>query len=274
MKLTYFGTAAYEGVPALGCECDTCKRSRALGGRNLRSRCQAMLDDDLLLDFPPDTVWHFQRNGIDFRKLEGCLISHSHSDHLYAEDLEILGSYYTKNGRVEPLRFFCGESGYSAIRARTEKEHVRARVEAVLVKPFEKFTVGRYEVLPLRASHNADSSPLVYRMEKEGKSLLFAHDTGVFEEESWQALEKAGRLDLVSLDCTCAFWTGRKTRHLSFDVCLTVFEEMKRRGIADDWTVFVVNHFSHNGNATYDDMVERATPHNVLVSYDGMRVEF
>ena len=273
MKLTYFGTAAYEGIPALGCDCETCKRARKLGGRNLRSRCQAMVDDDLLLDFPPDTVWHFMQYGIDFNKIQACLVSHSHSDHLYADDLEILGSYYTKNGRTAPLRFYCGESGYALIRPKTEKEHVRARVEAVLAKPFEKFEVGRYEVLPLRASHNVDSSPLVYRIEKEGKSLLFAHDTGVFGEDSWTALEKAGRLDLVSLDCTCSLWTGRTTRHLSFDTCLSVFEEMKTRGIADGKTVFVVNHFSHNGNGTYEDVLERATPHNVLVSYDGMTVE-
>ena len=274
MKLTYFGTAAYEGIPALGCECDTCKRARALGGRNIRTRCQALVDDALLLDFPPDTVWHFMQYGIDFSKLQGCLISHSHSDHLYADDLEILGSYYTKNDRAMPIRFFCGESGYSMILPKTEKEHMRTRIAVEQVRAFEKFKVGVYEVLPIRASHNHDSTPLVYRIEKEGKSMLFAHDTGVFSDESRKALERAGQLDLVSLDCTCAFWTGRATRHLSFDVCLTVFDEMKKRGIADENTKFIVNHFSHNGGANYDDIIERASPLGILVSYDGMTVEF
>lgn len=59
MKIKYLGTAAYEGIPSLFCRCETCEKSRREGGRNLRSRSQALVDDELLLDFPADTVWHF-----------------------------------------------------------------------------------------------------------------------------------------------------------------------------------------------------------------------
>ena len=45
MKIKYLGTAAYEGVPALFCRCEVCRGSRAAGGRNVRSRQQAILDD-------------------------------------------------------------------------------------------------------------------------------------------------------------------------------------------------------------------------------------
>ena len=49
---------------------------------------------------------------------------------------------------------------------------------------------------------------------------------------------------------------------------------MKEKNIVDEHTVVVANHFSHNGKATYDKMVEVAKEHNVLVSYDGMIIEF
>ena len=53
MKIRYLGTAAAEGWPALFCSCPICTKARAQGGKNLRTRTQAILDGELLLDFPP-----------------------------------------------------------------------------------------------------------------------------------------------------------------------------------------------------------------------------
>lgn len=44
--------------------------------------------------------------------------------------------------------------------------------------------------------------------------------------------------------------------------------------IADKNTVFVLNHFSHNGNTVYDDFSHIAGENEFLVSYDGMELEF
>lgn len=274
MKLTYFGTAAYEGFPAIGCECDACKRARISGGKNLRSRTQALVNDDLLLDFPADSVWHFMQYNIDYGKIKACLVSHAHSDHLYASDIEAFGKYYCHNERKEPLHFYAGEAGYRQILPRTSPEHVRGRADAVLVKPFEKFTVGGYEILPLEASHDPASSPLIYRIEKEGKSLLFGHDTGVFSERTWEELQKAGQLDLVSLDATCESGQKHSYRHLAFDTAVEVMEEMQRRGIADEKTVRIANHFSHNCKRTYDEMLPYGEKYGVVISYDGLEIEF
>lgn len=274
MKLKYFGTAAYEAFPALGCTCDTCKRARAAGGRNIRTRAQALLNDELLFDFPPDTVWHFMQYAIDFEKIKACLVSHSHSDHLYPSDIKALGAGYTKSDRTEPLHFFCGRSGYDTIKEETDAEHMRSRADVALATAFEKFSAAGYGILPVEADHAPDTTPLNYRVEKGGKSLLFAHDTGEYSKESLSALEKAGRLDLISLDCTSALQSGWRRGHLSFDTCLETIENLKKRGIADDRTLFVINHFSHNGGATYDDMVSVAKDGGVIVAYDGMEIEF
>ena len=70
MKLTYLGTAAAEGWPAAFCNCDGCRAARRLGGRNIRTRSQALVDDALLLDFPCDAWLHALRQGLDF--CAGC----------------------------------------------------------------------------------------------------------------------------------------------------------------------------------------------------------
>ena len=54
MKLTFLGTAAAEGMPALWCECPTCAEAKKLGGKEIRRRCSYLLDGDTLIDFGPD----------------------------------------------------------------------------------------------------------------------------------------------------------------------------------------------------------------------------
>lgn len=61
MKIRYLGTAAAEGWPALFCSCPICTQARERGGKNLRTRTQAVLDGELLIDFPPDTYCHALR---------------------------------------------------------------------------------------------------------------------------------------------------------------------------------------------------------------------
>ena len=50
MKVTFLGTAAAEGFPAVFCNCRFCKEARVLGGKNLRTRSQSIVNDDLLID--------------------------------------------------------------------------------------------------------------------------------------------------------------------------------------------------------------------------------
>ena len=44
-------------------------------------------------------------------------------------------------------------------------------------------------------------------------------------------------------------------------------------GLVDENTVYVANHFTHNGGVTYDEMLPAAKEYGFLVSYDGMEVE-
>ena len=276
MKLKFLGTAAYEGVPSLFCECEVCKKSAAAGGRNLRSRSQALLNDDLLIDFPADTVWHSQKYGLDWSKITDCIVTHSHSDHLYAADTAMLANGYAHGESV--LHFHCGESGLNKLKEVAEREHIGERIKLSLVEPNKPFTVcnGKYKVLPLPADHAQDTSPVIYAIEGEGKRLLYAHDTGMFSEEVWNGLRGFGKPDLVSLDCTgCLALGGDWERgHMSVGSDLRTVERMRKEGIADEKTVFVLNHFSHNGGQTHDELVEAVKDKGVIVAYDGMEITF
>ena len=84
MKLQFLGTAAAEGFPSLYCMCEACKEAMSKGGRNIRSRCQALLDDTILLDFGPDTYYHMIMYKVPLESIHHILITHNHFDHIGA----------------------------------------------------------------------------------------------------------------------------------------------------------------------------------------------
>ena len=271
MKIFYMGTAAYDAMPTPFCRCDTCLRSRAEGGKSIRTRSQALINDDLLIEFNPDTISHFFKYDTDWNKIKTCLITHSHCDHLFAEDICV--TQYSEN--ADHVDYYTGKSGYDKIRALfDENKRMYKHASINLVTPYKRFSAGGYEVLPLPANHAPDTTPLIYAIQKDGKRLLYAHDTGLPDSGVYDALKDFGKLDLVSLDCTGAIAKGWRNGHLCLETNKEVMDEMKARGIADENTIVVVNHFSHNGLGTHSEIEKAASKLGFVAAYDGMTVEF
>ncbi len=269
MKLKYLGTAAAEGFPALFCNCKYCEEARRLGGKNIRTRSQSLVNDDLLIDFPADTYHHFLTHGIEGDRIKYLIITHAHSDHLYPTDLYNRHGCYAHNMRAPELEVFC--SDYSASRI-GEPKNVKVNV----IKPFETIEFGSYHVTALPARHMPGGEPLFYIIENEGKTLLYAHDTGYFFDEVFDFIEKNRfRFDLVSLDCTNVDIAIPDTgSHMGFPNINRVVEKLRSFSAVDNDTVICINHFSHNGNPLHDHLLGRASEYGYLVSYDGFEVEF
>ena len=280
MKLTYYGTAAAEAFPAMFCVCESCEKARKAGGRNIRTRSQALINDNLLIDFPADTNLHILNYGLNLMKVKACLITHGHDDHLYPYDFAYRTKHYghfpNDDADKEPLDVYSTkQSGVRLKNFMDGEKAFKGDVNAVCyheIEKFQKYDIAGYEVTPLRAKHAPDLDPVIYIIQKDGKSVLYAHDTGVFTDDTWEYIENSGIVfDLVSLDCTSGLNENSVT-HMVFNQCIRVKERLMKKN-ANDKTVFILNHFSHNGNVTYDDMVPLAAKEGFLVSYDGMTVE-
>lgn len=83
MEIQYLGTAAAEGLPALFCDCETCRKARVAGGKEVRTRTQAVVDRRVLIDFPPDTYAHALSYSLKLGQIQHLLITHSHMDHFF-----------------------------------------------------------------------------------------------------------------------------------------------------------------------------------------------
>ena len=271
MRLTYLGTAAAEGFPALFCNCAYCREARRLGGKNIRTRAQALVNDDLLIDFPADTYHHFLSHGIEGDTVRYLLLSHAHSDHLYPMDLTIRHGCYAHRMRAPTLSVVASPYVASTLGA-------LPNVEVTPIRPFESVTLGPYRVTALPARHMQErpvGDALFYLIEGE-RTLLYAHDTGFFFEDVFDFLQKEHIcLDMLSLDCTNAdIPIGDTGSHMGFANHERLLKRLRDGGVLSADTLCYVNHFSHNGNPLHEHLTSRAATLGCHVSYDGCRVDF
>lgn len=278
MKLTYFGTAAAEGCPAFFCNCDCCRTARERGGKNIRTRSQALVNDDLLLDFPPDTLSHFHQNGVRGDLIETVLITHFHHDHYFRTDICRHGSYYAYNMEKEHMRVVCPDKVYRDLTEGLShvNEKIASTLEVIQAVPYEPMQLGRYRVTPLPAKHAPGEIAVIYVIEDGEKCLLYAHDTGYFYDEVLEYIQKAGwHFDLASFDCTHAqLPCSNEKKHMGLDTVDRLTARLRELGAIDDSSRLFVNHFSHNGNPLHEEMEEKARELGFEVSYDGCAVTF
>lgn len=278
MKIKYLGTAAAEGIPAIFCDCDTCREAREKKGPYIRTRSQALIDGKLLIDFNADTYYHTLKYDIELSKIKNCLITHSHGDHLYPAELSNRKPGFAHLKDNSPLNFYGSEAVFNEMKKvlfDADGKNV-PYASFTKVKPFDVFKAGEYTVSAMPARHSEKSGPLFYIIEKGGKTLLYGHDTGYYFDEVWEYFKKKKlHFDLVSLDCTEAMRHIEYVTHSNVERDILIRKRMLDEGYADGKTVFVLNHFSHNGaDVGYDKLNKNASELGFAVSYDGMEIEF
>lgn len=272
MIFQYLGTAAAEGWPAMFCKCDNCKRAIAAGGRNIRTRSQAVIDGTLLIDFPADTYSHVLNYKLDLSNIHHLIITHDHSDHLYPADFEMRRKGFAYLDSEEPLTVYETEPSDKLTTAAINEFNLgrENRVLSRVIKPFIPFQAVKYTITALNADHCAGA--VFYSISDGEKAILYAHDTGYFPDDTWDYLERTKpRFDFVSLDCTAGI-TESRHGHMGLSVTAEVKDRLIKMGCADKETIFCLNHFSHNGKAIYDELIPEAKKLGFIVSFDGMKI--
>ncbi len=270
MKITYLGTGAYDSIPAAFCRCENCEKARKLGGRNVRGHQQAMINDDLIIDLSPET--HFRANmlGVNLTDIKHFLITHTHEDHFYPTLISNLHPNFSSLHDGEVFNFYGSKDLLNFSDCYTG-----ARAQIHVLKPFEKTRVGRYEVTPLKATHPTEN-PFLYIISDGEKTILYAHDTGLFCEENFEFVKKTGvKFDFISLDCTKGDLEDLDyPNHQCLGRNILTCDRLRKIGAVSESTKIVLGHFSHKGVRTcYDDLSPFAEKHGFIVSYDGMATE-
>ena len=274
MKIKYYGTGAGAGIPELFCSCRVCAYARKNGGKDFRTRSQAVVGD-LMIDFPVDAHAHALFYGIDMQEYRDVLITHDHPDHFsrleinsrFQDDGE--WRFYLPPDSAEPER-----KRQAAILASNKQIPPRRAVTVLDAAPFETMTIQGYHVTALPANHVKNLQCVLYLIEKDGKTVFWAHDTGLLPEETVEYFRKRKvHLNAVSLDCTLKRGDPITPAHMDILQCKQTADMLRSFGCIDDSTVIILSHFGHLVERTHQELVEEAVEFGMIPAFNGMEIE-
>ncbi len=283
MKITILGAGAAEGIPAIFCRCKTCATMRST--KRFYTRTQLLIDNELLIDFPPDSYYRALYAGVNLDTVKFVLITHSHSDHFYPEDFYMRGLESSYN--IPPVLTVYGSEiiakRLSELKAAALKGNVVCKpigkrngydvypqsTEYDVVEPYRSFTAGRYTITPLPSAHVPEEPSYMYAVsDKKGYSFLFACDTAYPDSETLGFLERKNQpFDAVFYDATFGLQPSGYG-HMNLDENRRLKEELTQRGIAKSDAVHILTHISHNVARDFSKFLSEAQK-NFLVACDG-----
>lgn len=276
MKLKFLGTAAAEGVPAVFCNCDTCRTARKLGGKNIRTRSQILIDEDTLFDLPMDTYMHSLLHGIDLAKVKTVLVSHSHMDHFYPQELCMRGTPFAY-GVSNDITVLCNDTVAKAFYVDTAREMRACVNEKIVIKtlsPFETVAYDDIKIISIPAKHTVGEDCFIYYVERGERGVLLLNDTGILDKEIYNKLKTLDvKANAVAFDCTYGAKRHGEGRHMGLFDGLDQVELMSEANIIAPDVKLIATHFSHNTGMQYDELSQIANEYGVIVAYDGMTVD-
>lgn len=279
MKVKFLGTSSTEGIPGVFCNCEVCRDVKNRGGVDIRTRTQAIVNDDLLIDFNADTNYHAVKNRLRLGDLETLLVTHSHSDHWCAQELPYRGKPFAHNLKYKKLKIYCN----AAVKEKFElianiipiSDEVRENLDFIIAKTYKPVKIGKYTVTAFPSTHLLSEESLVFLIEEKDKTYFYGNDTGILDSAIFDYLQdKNVKLNLVSLDCALGTSEFEYKWHLNYPQVVKTKEEMQARGIAALDCKFVITHISHDyAHKLYADYVDFAAQDGILVARDSLELE-
>lgn len=277
MKTIFLGTGSANGLPDVFCSCEYCNSLRKLKGKNIRKRSTFLLGDKVLLDFSPDIRTQILENNIDFSKIKGVLLSHTHNDHLDIQELikikNPMNIYVNSSSEV-----WLKEQIKTAIKPKHQK-NLQEKIGHLNIIPmsyYTPFTIEDFEIIPIEAKHtglNGDEQGTNFIIKHEKFTRLHASDTGIYSLETFEFL-KNFKFDDIVIECTFLDFQKDNSDHLDIFTLNMVLNRLKDFNCIDSKTPITVTHFGHDPKKTHEEIEKlmKSLNFNISVAYDGLSI--
>jgi len=252
MKITFLGTGTSQGVPVIGCTCETC-----LSGdpRDKRLRVSVAIEvhgKNLLIDVGPDFRYQMLRAG--FSKIDAILVTHEHRDHVAGlDDIRPINFRYQMDMPV-----YATQKVQKALRKAYDYifDNNYPGLPQVVFKTIDKdtsFQVGDTKITPIEYLH-AKLPVMGFRI----GNFAYITDIKTIEEDQLEYLKD---LDILVLS---ALHFQNHYSHLNVEEALDLASKIKAKT-----TYFT--HFSHHiGKA---ESMEDKLPPTMFMAYDQLVLE-
>ncbi|MEC8458211.1 MAG: MBL fold metallo-hydrolase [Bacteroidota bacterium] len=253
-KLYFLGTGTSQGIPVIGCKCDTCLSNNPKDKRFRSSVHVVYNGNNIQIDTGPDFRTQLLHNNIT--NVDAILFTHEHQDHIAG--LDDVRPIIFKTGLAMPIY------GQNRVINRIRKVYDYAfrkqtypgapRIVTHTINDSSPFFINGVEVIPIPLIHG--QLPILgYRIGE----MAYLTDTNMIPEKSMSLLCD---LDLLILD---ALHHNKHFSHFNLEQALLQAEKIGARQ-----TYFI--HMSHHMGT--HDLVEDQLPRGMNLAYDGLEVEF
>jgi len=254
LKITFLGTGAAEGIPAISCDCGHCTRAREENGKILRERNAVLFElpgYKLLIDTPPDI--RDLINQYDITDLDGIFATNARYDHIGGiREFE----YWQGN-----LDFLAEESLFHIVKREYWTDRLEGKMFHLPYYPGAPLYFSDFSLLPFAVRRSVPIFGVSIR-EKGGKSVVYTADTPSHLTNYARRLMMGADLLIVN---TPTFEPPKEDH-------ITVTEAVELKGVVNAKEM-VLTYFSHR-NRPHDILESFARQlMGVTIAYDGVCVE-
>ncbi len=252
MEVVFLGTGTSQGVPVIGCKCETCT-SDDMRDKRLRSSILIEVDDKtFVIDTGPDFRQQMLREQV--KDITAILFTHEHKDHIAGLDDIRAFNYIHKR----PMEIYADERVEKALRREyayvfAEDKYPGIPQMNIHIIENRNFYIEDIKITPIRLMH--------YKLPIFGfriKDFTYLTDTNYIAAEEKEKIKGTKVLVVNAL---------RKKKHIShfnLEEALELIAEIKPERA-------YLTHVSHLMGKQAD--VEKELPQNVFFAYDGLMLE-
>ena len=254
MKFTLLGSGTSQGIPVIGCTCNTCISTDS---RDKRLRCSAYFQNEgnaVLIDAGPDFRMQALRYGVNY--LDAVLLTHEHNDHVAGMD--DLRPLYFRKGKPIPIiaeQFVLDQITTRYDYAFAENPYPGApKFDLIPIEPGDVLRFGNLHIRACRLYHG--NLPILgFILQNQ---IAYFTDTNNIPELS---IEQISGIDYLFLD---ALHHNKHYSHHSLSEALDAVASINPK------KTFLI-HLSHMMGPTGE--WEKKLPENVFPSYDGQIID-
>jgi phosphoribosyl 1,2-cyclic phosphate phosphodiesterase len=253
MKVLLLGTGTSQGIPIIGCNCETCLSENPKDKR-LRVSCFIIVNDikiliDTSIDFRQQLLKH------NITDLDAILFTHHHVDHIFGlDDLRQINQRMKKYVDVYGNKMTLDEIKIT-FRYALDEELIRYRAVPLMNFNYIEnkiFKVKDIEVIPIEVSHGR-LKIFGYRI---GKFAYITDCSAISDEE----LKKLENLDVLVLN---ALRRTPHPTHLNLEQAVEISLKVKPKK----------TYFTHITHDLKHDYINSILPPNIELGYDGLEFE-
>ena len=235
-----------------------------------RERSMMFVPPNAVVDFAAHAERKLDRWGYKPQDIDHVFISHTHADHFDAAAIARFASK-RRPGRASPLlTVHAGKAACDQLRAHLAAARLPGSVAINQLEPGSETQAGELRVKAVRATHQADSSPLCYIFHWRGTTVYYGTDSGYPTADTYAALA-AEKFDVFAHDVTMVS-TDDGVTHSDLGDLLLLVGKLRAAGAIDPWTRVVTLHQTKQGPQVLPDYNHFERLIGFECSYDGMPI--